>query len=326
MITSLSPEASVIGGEPTVFVGLVNGTLIAADASNGTVRWSRNLNNAYTNALYSNTVSADGRIVYVGTLDSTTYALFAVDATTGIQKWNSSSSIDAGIGMSAPAESPDGKTLFVGAQPSTNGPSLCAVNAADGTLKWSFMTVGAINSSPVVSADGKTVFAGSEDGHLYTVDADTGGQKWSFNTSAGVFGSPVLIMSPDGKTIFTGSSDTALYALDAATGTEQWSVPTGAAIMASPVMSTDGNTVYVVSADGVLHAVDVQAPPPAPAAGGFVCVDDHCRPSNMTSVGIPQAWCESICGTAALKYKCVNKRCIPDDGGIPYESCEGACL
>ena len=48
----------------------------------------------------------------------------------------------------------------------------------------------------------------------------------------------------------------------------------------------------------------------------------------MTSVGIPQAWCKSICETAALKNKCVNsnKKCIPDDGGLPYEACEGACL
>ena len=52
----------------------------------------------------------------------------------------------------------------------------------------------------------------------------------------------------------------------------------------------------------------------------------HCRRSNMTSVGIPQAWCKSICETAALKNKCVNKKCIPDDGGLPYEACEGACL
>ena len=72
--------------------------------------------------------------------------------------------------------------------------------------------------------------------------------------------------------------------------------------------------------------MNAQPAPAPPAAGGYVCLDNHCRPSNVSSVGVPQAWCNAICGTAALKYKCIDYKCVPDDGGIPYESCESVCI
>jgi outer membrane protein assembly factor BamB len=47
------------------------------------------------------------------------------------------------------------------------------VNAADapGTVKWSFVTGGRIESSPAIGADG-TLYAGSDDGNLYALNSD----------------------------------------------------------------------------------------------------------------------------------------------------------
>ena len=80
--------------------------------------------------------------------------------------------------------------------------------------------------------------------------------------------------------------------------------------------------------DGVLWTAPptmapTKAPPPPPR---YVCLDDHCRPSNMTTAGLSKDVCAAVCGTAALKYKCTKDgRCAPSDGGIAYEACEAGC-
>lgn len=63
---------------------------------------------------------------------------------------------------SSPAIDVEG-TVYIG---SSDG-KLYAINA-DGTLKWSFQTKGAIESSPAIGSDG-TIYIGSNDNHLYAI-------------------------------------------------------------------------------------------------------------------------------------------------------------
>ena len=68
---------------------------------------------------------------------------------------------------------------------------------------------------------------------------------------------------------------------------------------------------------------------PGPSPKLYACLDNHCQSSNMTTAGVPLAACRAACGTEALKYKCtgsIYKKCVPDDNGTAYESCEQACL
>ena len=175
-------------------------------------------------------------------------------------------------------------------------------------------------SSPALSQDGLTVFVGSSDHHLYAVNAKTGVQNWNFTTGDRVWSSPAL--SQDGSTVFVGSNDHHLYAVAASTGVQQWAFTTGDVINKNPALSPDGATVFVGSVDGHLYAVSAGAPQ------RYVCLDNHCWPSNMTTVGVPLSACQADCGTAALKYKCIDspKKCVPDDNGTAYERCQEHCL
>ena len=48
-----------------------------------------------------------------------------------------------------------------------------ALDTADGTKLWKFTTGGKVSSS-VALAEGLSIFFGSEDGFVYSLDADTG--------------------------------------------------------------------------------------------------------------------------------------------------------
>ena len=92
--------------------------------------------------------------------------------------------------------------------------------------------------------------------------------------------------------------------------------------------SEGGFTTTGESNEASYYEVDTIAPCGAPPKL-YVCLDNHCKPSNMTTAGVPLATCSRACGTEALKYKCtgsIYKKCVPDDNGTAYESCEQACL
>jgi outer membrane protein assembly factor BamB len=83
-----------------------------------------------------------------------------------------------------------------------------ALDAANGTLKWSRpLDSGYSVSSPVV-ADGKVYF-GLDNGYVYALDALTGDIVWSYKTEGDVQSSPAI---SDGL-LFVGSNDGNLYAI-----------------------------------------------------------------------------------------------------------------
>jgi outer membrane protein assembly factor BamB len=160
-----------------------------------------------------------------------------------------SSSEVVGSFQSSPAIADDG-TIYVG---SHNG-NLYAVNP-DGTIKWTYLTMGEIWSAPVIGTDG-TIYIQAVGREIYAVNPD-GTLKWSYK--AGDPGNdPKLVntgsspaIGSDG-TVYVGCCDENLYALKS-DGSLKWSHPGGS--QTSPVIGTDGTVYY-----GTGHAIQALNP------------------------------------------------------------------
>ncbi len=159
----------------------------------------------------------------------------------------------------------------------------------DGTVLWSRLARGKINSSPAIAEDG-SIYFGSDDGFIYALNPN-GRTIWWFETYGVVHSSPSLdrygniyigsdndklySLMPNGQlnwsfdtddivrssptigydgTVYVGSSDGRLYAIEP-DGEERWRVETGGAVTSSPAIGDDG-TIYIGSGDGHIYAVE----------------------------------------------------------------------
>merc|ERR1712060_737696 len=106
-----------------------------------------------------------------------------------------------------------------------------AVNATDGSKKWSFNAGErwhAVSSQAQVSKDGSTVYFGSFDGYLYALDTADGSKKWALNAAPGIVGIAPAV-SEDGNVLYVGSGDDTngnVRALNTKDGSEKWTFAT----------------------------------------------------------------------------------------------------
>ena len=121
---------------------------------------------------------------------------------------------------------------------------------------WTFETGGPIYSAPTL--DGNSIYVGSGDGHLYSVDMETGIERWRFETGGAVDSAPAVA---DGV-VYAVSRDGSLHAVDAAAGSLRWSFETGGERMldfwdhylSDPLIHDD--LVVFGSGDGSVYALD----------------------------------------------------------------------
>jgi outer membrane protein assembly factor BamB len=126
-----------------------------------------------------------------------------------------------------------------------------ALNAADGSLRWSADLKGRVLGSPVLDDVGH-VLIGSEDGNLYALNARTGAARWGYTTSGKVPGSAAF--AADSDAVYIGSSDGALYCVDRTDTTVRWRETTrGPIVHSAPLLGPDG-VVYFGSHDTALRA------------------------------------------------------------------------
>lgn len=127
-----------------------------------------------------------------------------------------------------------------------------ALNAADGSVAWSFQAGGPILGS--AATDGRTVYFGSSDGRVYAADAATGRLAWAFDAQGPISASPLLL---DG-TLFIGTRRGRFLALSAE-GTLRWQYPAAGAERSAPFLCSaagaDG-TVYVANEACTAFAFD----------------------------------------------------------------------
>ncbi|MCX6664104.1 MAG: PQQ-binding-like beta-propeller repeat protein [Euryarchaeota archaeon] len=123
-----------------------------------------------------------------------------------------------------------------------------AIDAADGSIKWTFTTAGMIVSPPRVVDD--TVFCGSTDTNVYVLTAEDGKLIWKNNTGWGILTTPTY----SDNIAYAGSLDNHLYAFDAKNGKMLWSFAGKAAIHSAPLVY--GEYVFFGCDDGWFYAVN----------------------------------------------------------------------
>ncbi|MDG9704559.1 PQQ-binding-like beta-propeller repeat protein [Streptomyces sp. DH37] len=137
----------------------------------------------------------------------------------------------------------------------SDGPSLYALNARDGSEIWRLATDGWVYA---LRADRGTVVTGTRGGGVQAWDAATGERLWELS------GAQTDFETPEAGPVIRGGSvyawgDGRLYALEARTGAEQWSYPVGDTSVTGGVpvrlLPADDGVVYV-SAGSRVFALD----------------------------------------------------------------------
>ncbi|MCX5895090.1 MAG: PQQ-binding-like beta-propeller repeat protein [Proteobacteria bacterium] len=165
--------------------------------------------------------------------------------------------VTGGPVTSSPAIDKDG-VIYIG---STDN-NFYAINAENGTLKWKYQVVGAIDKSSPAIDNNSVVYVGSygnlEHGFLYAFDTksinpNSPAPQWAFETNGAIVSSPAI--APDGAILF-GCSDGNLYAVNS-DGTLKWKVPVGDT-GASPAIDPSVSQVYIGTwKPDVFYALDL---------------------------------------------------------------------
>lgn len=208
------PTASVDFSSPAVdngslyigLMGLYNPTtqvtweppygLLALDAATGSEEWFFPTNGSVA----ASPVLTSGLVI----VPSKDGAVYALNRTTGAPVWTAD--VDAGVSSPALFEN----ELIVGGG-AFGGPGLVrAVNAMSGSIDWTFLANGPVQSSITV-AGGLAYFATNiADGTIYAVNATTGALAWSYTPTPGqfIFSSPVVA----GGILYAASDNGHVYA------------------------------------------------------------------------------------------------------------------
>ena len=101
-------------------------------------------------------------------------------------------------------------------------PGLTAADVPNLKLKWAFGFPKGTQAygNPVIVAG--RVFVGSDNGTIYSLDADTGCMYWSFKAESGVRAAPTVGRAGQRDAVYVGDLKANVFALDAITGEAIW--------------------------------------------------------------------------------------------------------
>ncbi|MCX6032436.1 MAG: PQQ-binding-like beta-propeller repeat protein [Chloroflexi bacterium] len=227
--------SAAIGSDGTVYIGSFDSYFYALDGRTGRVRWKfKTGDHIYSSAALAE--DADGRTtaIYFGSTDGVFYALDPAGRL--LWSYQVGDPIRSSPALGAAPMGEAGGIVYFGAG---NG-RLYALNAADGTRRWSFDTTSAdpeladrndLNGSPALGRTG--VYIGSETGDLWYVPYDycrhvadpRGSAESGEDLPADATG--VYYVTPGGSTVFSG----------------QPTVPTAAIITLRLIVRRAGRTV-----------------------------------------------------------------------------------
>ena len=251
--------------EDVLYIGTMEGELIALNRSDGEIIWEFPLREGdEARAIYgSPAVTEDA--VYVGGYDGILYSVSRAD---GTLKWQQP------VGERAPivggAAAVDGVSL-VG---SSDG-HMYAFDTSDGSERWAYPTGGSVWSAPTVA--GGLVYFGSMDRNVYALRLDNGSEEWKFPTNGAITAEPLVING----TVYVGAFDGVFYAIDARTGQEVWRFEGAKKWYWSKAIATE-DAIFVSSLDGNLYSLDISTgelkwtlETEAPITGSPVIVSDR---------------------------------------------------
>lgn len=270
-----SPRSLPVVAGTTVYAGGSQGNLFALNAADGTGLWSVQAGDGVYDPAYA---VVDTTVFVLGD-DGTIGALRASDGSVLWKGPNMGGWDSVQYGIAA-----DASAVYV---PSTKS-AVVALNAADGSTKWTYQTGGQVLAAPTL-ANG-AVYFGSADQHVYAVSAADGSLLWRYPFTSGISVSPTVANS----VAYIGLG-TNLVALDANTGALLWQVAapdlfpdgnadtfdfiaTNVAVAGNMVYVVNGPMIYAFSANQPTKAAwhfqstgpGFQTPPPALVGDGLV--------------------------------------------------------
>lgn len=204
--------------------GTPSGTGTPEQPSSDPARW-RPWRFRMSNDVWGTPVVSD-KLLYV-----TSFEVHALDVTTGRRQFKT-------------REVAWSMTLSGGRVHASDGPTLYALDASDGTDRWRIPADGWIYT---VQADRGTVVTGTRGGGAQAWEAATGEKLWEMAGLQSDFETPEAGPQVHGDTVYLWGEGR-LIAVDARTGTERWSYPVGDASV------TGGVPVRLLPAqDGALY-------------------------------------------------------------------------
>ncbi|MFC6873781.1 outer membrane protein assembly factor BamB family protein [Halobellus marinus] len=292
---SLSSSPAV--GDGVVYLPTATGRVLAFGAANGEGLWASSVN---ASNIRSPTL-VDGELFATGSKDDVRDA-YLLDPSDGEVAWRTD------LAYMGPLGTPivDDDVVYV-----TNRKDdrwdyparITALSRSDGSKEWTQTLSGSDSKTWGLSYADGTLYAGTNEGAVYSVDADSGSVNWRFGDISGVStipvyadgtlyvastgdnalhaidpsigtrqwrtslnGTPTSPVYADGVLYF-GADDNYVYAHDASNGDELWNFQTGGSIVAPPVVV--GGRVYAASTDGLLYALgEGSGGPPVPDVTG----------------------------------------------------------
>jgi serine/threonine protein kinase len=136
---------------------------------------------------------------------------------------------------------------------------LAAFQSAQGLaaldLRWTFKSNGPIGwaSTPIADKDERFLYVASSDGHVYSLDINSGAKMWAQKAGGSIIGSPLLIN--DKIVVSSLNGDVSL--LSAKDGKLVWTLKTKATVVTTPCVHKE--TLIVPSLDGTIRAIDLAA-------------------------------------------------------------------
>ncbi|MDP6043952.1 MAG: PQQ-binding-like beta-propeller repeat protein [Dehalococcoidales bacterium] len=235
--------------DDTIFLGSMEGKLVAIDVSSQERRWPDVPFEASKKATGFGCAPDAGGVAIYGSPSLTEELvyiaayhgkLYAINSETGALRWVYPREGELEPIVGGPV-SVLGK-VYIG---SSDG-KLYALDAATGDKGWEFETGGKIWSTPSVNGD--TVYIGSFDKKLYALDTVDGRKKWEFATEGAIVATPLVY----DDTVYIGSFDRYLYALSEADGSLRWKFQAENWFWGRPL--ADGGVIYTASVDGRVYA------------------------------------------------------------------------
>jgi len=247
--------SGVAVADNSLFLGSMDGELVALSTSNGMRLWGVALETSASTgtfgcapestvvAVYGTPVT-EGDLVYVGGYNG---KIYVIDSSSGLSREGYLDEDNPQPIVGGPAVA-QGK-VFIGC---SDG-KVYALRADSLEKVWDFQTGDKIWSTPVI--DGSTVYIGSFDKKLYALDAAGGSKKWEVETE-GAIASPPLIYN---NTVYIGSFDRHLYAVNAITGKLIWksSLVADSWFWAQPLAYND--VIYAGCLDGKVYILDAES-------------------------------------------------------------------
>ncbi|MBL9190377.1 MAG: S8 family serine peptidase [Opitutaceae bacterium] len=250
----MDTSAAALAADGTLYIATgpsftsANGSkLHAFNSATGAKKWeilvgtSGNANNAVA-------IGADGTLFVHS--DSGRLHAFRDNQTSVTERWAANV---PGESYASVAIAPDG-TIYLGTDDPGDNHRLYAINAGDGSVKWTFAADNPIYTTAAIDAAGNIYFGTLSSGRLYSV-TPAGARRWVYaGASLGTSSSPAL--SPDGATVYFAGYDGLLHAVNTTTGGVRWTYRLGAEVRASsPAVDANG-VVYIGCYDGLVHAID----------------------------------------------------------------------